>query len=59
MSDLVGVPLGKLTVERFADGEVNIMVHENVRGKDVYIIQPTCVPLNENLMEFLLMVRVV
>ena len=37
-------------------GEVNCMVHENVRGKDVYIIQPTCPPVNEHLMELLLMV---
>ncbi|KAJ0410599.1 hypothetical protein ATCC90586_007432 [Pythium insidiosum] len=56
VAKLVGVPLGKITVERFADGEVNVMVHENVRGKDVYIVQPTCVPVNENLMELLLMV---
>jgi ribose-phosphate pyrophosphokinase len=56
VAKLVGVELGKITVERFADGEVNVMVHENVRGKDVYIVQPTCVPVNENLMELLLMV---
>lgn len=56
VAKLVGVQLGKITVERFADGEVNVMVHENVRGKDVYIVQPTCVPVNENLMELLLMV---
>ncbi|OQR98599.1 ribose-phosphate pyrophosphokinase [Achlya hypogyna] len=56
VAELVGVNLGKITVERFADGEVNVMVHENVRGKDVYIVQPTCVPVNENLMELLLMV---
>lgn len=52
----LGLNLGKITVSRFADGEVNVMVHENVRGKDVYIIQPTCSPVNENLMELLLMV---
>ncbi|RLN57025.1 hypothetical protein BBJ29_001350 [Phytophthora kernoviae] len=57
VAKLVGVELGKITVERFADGEVNLMVHENVRGKDVYIVQPTCVPVNENLMELLLMDR--
>lgn len=45
-----------LQVDRFADGEVNVMVKENVRGKDVYIIQPTCMPVNENLVELLLMV---
>lgn len=46
-----------IQVDRFADGEVNVMVKENVRGKDVYIIQPTCMPVNENLVELLLMVR--
>ena len=56
IAKLVGVNLGKVTVSRFSDGEVNVMVHENVRGKDVYIVQPTCVPVNENLMELLLMV---
>jgi phosphoribosylpyrophosphate synthetase len=38
----LGLNLGKITVSRFADGEVNVMVHENVRGKDVYIIQVCC-----------------
>jgi len=52
----LGTKLGKITVGRFNDGEVNIQVLENVRGKDVYIIQPTCPPVNENLMELLLMV---
>ena len=53
---LLGLPLGRATVARFADGEVNCQVHDNVRGKDVYIIQPTCSPVNEHLMELLLMV---
>jgi ribose-phosphate pyrophosphokinase len=53
---LLGVSLGNITVDRFADGEVNVQVHDNVRGKDVYIIQPTCSPVNEYLMELLLMV---
>ncbi len=48
--------LGKAHIGRFADGEVNCTVRENVRGKDVYIVQPTCMPVNENLMELLLMV---
>lgn len=48
--------LGKITVGRFADGEVNVMVNENVRGKDVYIIQSTSPPVNETLMELLLMI---
>eukprot|EP00742_Colponemidia_sp_Colp-10_P001997 GILJ01002132.1.p1 GENE.GILJ01002132.1~~GILJ01002132.1.p1 ORF type:complete len:410 (-),score=66.42 GILJ01002132.1:94-1323(-) len=52
----LGTKLGSITVARFADGEVNVQVHDNVRGKDVYIIQPTCTPVNENLVELLLMV---
>lgn len=52
----LGVSLGKITVNKFADGEVNVMVNENVRGKDVYIIQPTSPPVNETLMELLLMI---
>jgi hypothetical protein len=48
--------LGKVTVGRFADGEVNVQVNENVRGKDVFIVQPTCSPVNEHLMELLLMI---
>jgi hypothetical protein len=52
----LGVNLGKATVGKFADGEVNIMIHENVRGKDCYIIQPTGPPVNDNMMELLLLV---
>lgn len=52
----LGMPLGSITVSRFADGEVNVQVHDNVRGKDVYLIQSTCPPVNEHLMELLLMV---
>ena len=48
--------LGHITVNKFADGEVNVMINENVRGKDVYIIQPTSPPVNETLMELLLMI---
>ena len=53
---LLGTALGRITVSRFADGEVNCQVLDNVRGKDVYLIQPTCPPVNEHLMELLLMV---
>eukprot|EP00578_Thalassiosira_sp_NH16_P023474 CAMPEP_0181099700 /NCGR_PEP_ID=MMETSP1071-20121207/12798_1 /TAXON_ID=35127 /ORGANISM="Thalassiosira sp., Strain NH16" /LENGTH=498 /DNA_ID=CAMNT_0023182377 /DNA_START=93 /DNA_END=1589 /DNA_ORIENTATION=- len=56
IAKLLGVNLGRATVSSFADGEINVMIHENVRGKDVYIIQPTCPPVNNNLMELLLMV---
>jgi len=52
----LGMSLGKVEVSHFADGEVNVMVNENVRGKDVYIIQPTSPPVNETLMELLLMI---
>ncbi len=48
--------LGMATVGRFSDGEVAVEIEENVRGKDVFIIQPTCSPTNENLMELLVMV---
>lgn len=56
IAKLLGVNLGRATVSSFADGEINVRIHENVRGKDVYIIQPTCPPVNNNLMELLLMV---
>jgi len=52
----LGCEMGKATVSRFEDGEVNVVVHDNVRGQDVYIIQSTCTPVNENLMELMLMV---
>eukprot|EP00957_Ditylum_brightwellii_P001550 121116-Ditylum_brightwellii.AAC.1 len=55
ISKVLGVNLGRATVGRFADGECNVMIHENVRGKDCYIIQPTCPPVNDNIMELLLM----
>lgn len=49
------IPLGKATVNRFSDGETLVEILENVRGCDVFIIQPTCSPANENLMELLIM----
>ena len=48
--------LGKMRVERFADGEVDVQLLESVRAHDCYIIQPTCPPVNENLMELLIMI---
>lgn len=48
--------LGMATVGRYSDGEVAVEIEENVRGKDVFIIQPTCSPTNENLMELLVMI---
>lgn len=50
------MPLGKASVGRFSDGEVMVEIMENVRGKDVFIVQPTCAPPNANLMELLIMV---
>ena len=47
----LNIELGKLHVERFADGEVDVQILESVRAHDCYIIQPTCPPVNENLME--------
>jgi len=54
ISARLGVPLTPATISRFADGEVSIQIMENVRNSDVYIIQPTCPPVNDNLMELLL-----
>ncbi len=50
------IPLGDILVSRFSDGEVRVQIQENVRGADVFIIQPTCPPVNENLMELLIMI---
>lgn len=47
--------LGKADVNRFSDGEVNVEIHENVRGQDVFITQSTCAPTNDNLMELMIM----
>jgi ribose-phosphate pyrophosphokinase len=48
--------LGMATVGRFSDGEIAVEIEENVRGKDIFVIQPTCSPTNENLMELLVMI---
>jgi len=51
----IGVPLGYASINKFSDGEVSVELNENVRGKDVFIIQPTCAPTNDSIMELLLM----
>ncbi len=51
----LGVPLGEARVSRFSDGETFCEIRENVRGRDVYVIQPTCSPVNDSLMELLIM----
>ncbi|PHU14730.1 Ribose-phosphate pyrophosphokinase 2, chloroplastic [Capsicum chinense] len=52
----MGLELGKINIKRFADGEIYIQLQESVRGCDVFLIQPTCPPANENLMELCVMV---
>ena len=52
----LNIRLGKAQVSRFSDGEVMVELFENVRGKDVFVLQPTCVPTNDNLMELLIMI---
>jgi ribose-phosphate pyrophosphokinase len=54
--DYLKMPLGKARVEQFSDGEVAVEILENIRGRDVFIIQPTCAPSHKNLMELLLMI---
>jgi ribose-phosphate pyrophosphokinase len=54
--DTLNIPLSSATVGKFSDGEINIKIDESVRGKDVFIIQPTGAPVNDNLMELLIMV---
>ncbi|NPA28258.1 MAG: ribose-phosphate pyrophosphokinase [Epsilonproteobacteria bacterium] len=56
IANYLDMPLSKAHINRFSDGEINIQIAESVRGKDVYIIQPTSAPANANLMELLIMV---
>ncbi|MBZ4688232.1 MAG: ribose-phosphate pyrophosphokinae [Clostridia bacterium] len=56
ISQYLGVPLGQAEVSHFKDGEISIAIDESVRGADVFVIQPTCYPVNENLMELLIMI---
>ena len=52
----IGVPVGEVKLQRFADGEVYFQLLENVRGVDVFVVQPTCYPVDQNLMELLVMI---
>ena len=52
----LGIELGKASVGRFSDGEVDVEIQQNVRARDIFVVQPTCVPTNENLMELCIMV---
>jgi ribose-phosphate pyrophosphokinase len=55
VAEAMGLPLGDMTVGRFSEGEIRVKINQNVRGRDVFVIQPTCPPVNENLMELLIM----
>ncbi|HHX94468.1 MAG TPA: ribose-phosphate pyrophosphokinase [Clostridia bacterium] len=56
IAGIIGIPMGKSKVDRFSDGEISLTISESVRGCDAYVIQPTCYPVNENLMELLIMI---
>ncbi len=55
VADYLGIQLGRLTSTKFSDGEIRMMVDESARGNDVFLIQPTCAPANDTLMELLIM----
>ena len=52
----IKMPLGEIMVSRFSEGEIRIKINEDVRGRDVFLIQPTCPPVDRHLMELLLMI---
>ena len=56
IASIMGKPLGKATVTKFSDGEISVNIWETVRGVDCYIVQSTCDPVNDNLMELLIMI---
>jgi ribose-phosphate pyrophosphokinase len=56
IAEKLNTSLGNISVDSFSDGEISVEVMENVRGKDVFIIQPTCTPTNDNLMELMVMI---
>lgn len=56
IAEYIGIPLGKCTVTNFSDGETQIKIEESVRGKQVYVIQSTSEPVNENIMELLILI---
>ena len=59
IAELMGVELGKSSVKHFSDGEVQISIEESIRGCDVFIVQSTSAPVNEHLMELLIMIDAV
>ena len=56
ISEYLGIDLGRIDIWNFPDGEIGIKLEQNIRGRDVFLIQPTCPPVNENLMELLIMI---
>ena len=56
IAEYVGLPLGDASIKAFPDGETSVRINENIRGRDVFIVQPTCPPVNHNLMELLVIV---
>jgi len=56
ISEYLAKPLGRLKVNRFSDGETQVEIHENVRRKEIYVVQSTCYPVNDNLVELLLLI---
>src|SRR5665647_3561209 len=57
IAEKLGIELGRVLVKTFSDGEIYVKYEESIRGADVFIVQPTCRPVNENLMELLIMVQ--
>ncbi len=55
IAQCLGDPLGKITLDNFPDGEISVRIEEDVRGRDIFLVQPTCPPVNENRMELLIM----
>ena len=56
VSEYIGIPLTDTTVTTFSDGELMVQINENVRGSDIFVIQPTCTPVSNNIMELLLVI---
>lgn len=56
IADHLGIPLSEAEVKKFSDGEIFVEIKENVRGTDVFVVQPTCTPVNDHLMELVIMV---
>ena len=57
LCDYLGLPVGRITIGNFPDSEICCKVEEDIRGRDVFLVQPTCPPVNENLMELLIMIE--